>query len=221
MNDFFHLFFHQPIKLAHLLRQIGHALIERCRHYLDSRSIFTWEIEEATEKITIALEIFSHFRHFYNEERDNIPALVQRLRAQGRVTFTNSDDPSEIRQMWNPPNRIIFERVVRFERRLTSIIKIFHLIQEFSRLSRLELSAMGGRSLTIQIQNITQQFNELKAPIVSGTFGDCMDPDNAQFEKAAADFNQGVILLESKVHTRNSIDSSFREGRKRTQKAAN
>lgn len=77
----------QPVKLAHLLRQIGHALIERCRAYLDARSIFTWEIEEATEKITIALKLFGHFRHFCAEEQQNAPVLVRRLRSQVELGF--------------------------------------------------------------------------------------------------------------------------------------
>ena len=49
---------------------------------------------------------------------------------------------------------------------------------------------MGGRSLTLQIQNITQQFGELKTPIISSVYGDCMDPDNDEFDKGAAEFNQ-------------------------------
>lgn len=53
--------------------------------------------------------------------------------------------------------QIVFERVNIFERRLVIIVKIFQLIQEFSRLSRVELSSMGGRSLTVQVQNICSQ----------------------------------------------------------------
>lgn len=60
--------------------------------------------------------------------------------------------------MWNGmPHHIVFEKVSVFEKRLTIIVRIFQLIQEFSRLSRVELSAMGGRSLTVQVQNICTQ----------------------------------------------------------------
>ena len=180
-----------------MLRQVGNALIERCRIFLDSRSIFTWEIEEAMEKTAAARTIFGHFRQFYNEERENIQSLTQRLRESGRCTLSLSR--SEAKELWNPPTQIVFEKVSIFEKRLVTIVKIFQLIQEFSRLSRVELSAMGGRSLTAQVQNICTQFCDIKAPVVSGQFGDCMDPDNHQFETVAIEFQQSVQNLEEKM----------------------
>lgn len=190
-------YFRQPIKLANLLRQVGNALIDRCRVFLDSRSIFTWEIEEAMEKTAAARTIFGHFRQFYNEERENIPNLTNRLRDAKRCTLSLSR--SEAKELWNPPTQIVFEKVTIFEKRLVTIVKIFQLIQEFSRLSRVELSAMGGRSLTAQVQNICNQFCDIKAPVVSGQFGDCMDPDNHQFETVALEFQRSVIGLEEKM----------------------
>lgn len=190
-------YFRQPIKLAHLLRQVGNALIERCRIYLDSRSIFTWELEEGIEKTTAALMVFTNFRQFYYDERENVHSLTQRLRESGRSNVSFSG--SEAKDLWNPPLQIIFNKVDAFEKRLNAIINIFHLIQEFSRLSRVELSAMGGRSLTIQVQNICQQFCELKAPIISGSYGDCMDPDNQLFETAVVEFLVDVNRLEEKI----------------------
>lgn len=47
--------------------------------------------------------------------------------------------------------------------------------------------------------NFLQQFCDIKAPVVSGQFGDCMDPDNTLFETAAAEFQQGVVKLEEKM----------------------
>ncbi len=135
---------------------MGHALIERCRVFLDSRSIFTWEIEEAMEKTTAARTVFGHFRQFYTEERDNIQNLTQRLKDQGRcnVALTRV----EVKELWSAvPTPIIFEKTTIFEKRMVIIVRIFQLIQEFSRLSRVELSAMGGRSLTLQVQNICTQ----------------------------------------------------------------
>ena len=190
-------YFRQPIKLAYLLRQVGNALIERCRIYLDARSIFTWEIEESIEKTTASLMIFTHLRQFYYEERENVHSLTQRLRESGRCNVTFSG--TEAKELWNPPLEIVFDKVSAFEKRLNAIISIFYLIQEFSRLSRVELSAMGGRSLTTQVQNICQQFCEMKAPMISGAFGDCMDPDNQQFETAVVEFLDDVKRLEEKI----------------------
>ena len=190
-------YFRQPIKLGHLLRQVGNALIERCRLYLDSRSIFTWEIEEAVEKTTAALMLFTHFRQFYHEERENVHSLTQRLRQSGRSNVSFSG--TEAKELWNPPLHIVFDKVSAFEKRLGCIINIFQLIQEFSRLSRVELSAMGGRSLTTQLQNICQQFCEMKAPIISGNYGDCMDPDNQVFETAVLHFLADINQLEEKI----------------------
>lgn len=119
---------------------------------------------------------------------------IKKIFEQGRcsvnLSCTGSEEDARVLQLWAPPHQIVFERVVRFEKRLACIMNIFNLIQEFNRLSRLELSAMGGRSLTLQIQNITQQFGELKTPIISSVYGDCMDPDNDEFDKGAAEFNQ-------------------------------
>ena len=149
------------------------------------------------EKTAAARTIFGHFRQFYNEERENIQSLTQRLRESGRCTLSLSR--SEAKELWNPPTQIVFEKVSIFEKRLVTIVKIFQLIQEFSRLSRVELSAMGGRSLTAQVQNICTQFCDIKAPVVSGQFGDCMDPDNHQFETVAIEFQQSVQNLEEKM----------------------
>ena len=75
------------------------------------------------------------------------------------------------------------------------------MIQEFSRLSRVELSAMGGRSLALQVQNICTQFCDIKAPVLSGQFGDCMNPDNHQFETVATEFQQSVATLKDKMNS--------------------
>jgi hypothetical protein len=58
---------------------------------------------------------------------------------------------------------------------------------------------MGGRSLITQVQNICNQFCDLKALVVSGQFGDCMEPDNHQFETVAVEFQHSVIGLEEKM----------------------
>ena len=142
--------------MANLLRQVGHALIERCRIFLDSRSIFTWEFEEAIEKTTAARAVFGHFKQFYNEERNNIQGLVQRLTDNGRCKIPLSLE--EVKKVWDAfPIQIIFRKTTVFERRMVIIVKIFQLIHEFSRLSRVELSAMGGRSLTAQVHSICIQ----------------------------------------------------------------
>ena len=189
--------FRQPIHLAHLLRQVGDVVIERCRSFLDARSIFTWDTDEAMEKITAAQDVITSFRHFYTDEKENMAVLIERLRDRGQSRITVARQ--ETRCLWNPSEEIIFEQMKKFEKRLACIIKIFLLIQEFARLKRLEFSPMGGRSLTIQVQNICQQFIDLKSPIITGTHGDCMDPDNDLFARQSKIFLQDVSLLEEKL----------------------
>jgi len=124
--------------------------------FLDSRSIFTWEFEEAIEKTTAARAVFGHFKQFYNEERNNIQSLVQRLTDNGRCKIPLSLE--EVKKVWDAfPIQIIFRKTTIFEKRMVIIVKIFQLIHEFSRLGRVELSAMGGRSLTAQVQTICTQ----------------------------------------------------------------
>lgn len=57
---------------------------------------------------------------------------------------------------------------------------------------------MGGRNLITQVQNICNQFCDFKALVVSGQFGDCMEPDNHQFETVAVEFQHSRIGLEEK-----------------------
>ena len=141
--------------------------------------------------------ILNQFRQFYSEERENVHILTQRLRESGRCTVSVSGP--EAKQLWNPPLELIFHKVDLFDKRLACIIHIFQLIQEFSRLSRVELSSMGGRSLTAQLQIICRQFCELKAPIVGGLHGDCMDPDNQVFETAVNVFLTDIGQLENQL----------------------
>ncbi len=115
------------------------------------------------EKMTASRAVFGHFKQFFAEEKDNIQSLTLRLKDSGRCDASLS--LPEVKDLWMAiPVHIIFEKTTIFEKRMVIIGKIFKLIQEFSRLSRVELSAMGGRSLTLQVQNIcTQVYIRLKS----------------------------------------------------------
>ena len=190
--------FSQPEKLAHLLRQVGNAVINRCRNLLDARSIFTWQFEEAMEKIGAVQQVLRRLRHFLSDEKENIHVLIARLRHRSAATDPVSRVKVEAAS-WRPPEAIVFERVDRFENRLLDIVNIFNLTQQFGRLKRAEFSPMGGHSLTVQLSTINRQFSDLKSPIISGTFGDCMDPDNEPFDEYARHFLKKVALLEEKL----------------------
>ena len=174
-------YFQRPSKLALLLKKVTREMIERCCTSLDSHSLLACDLNEALEKIASAENIISCFRQHYNDEKLNIDVLAQRLIDGGRGVTGN-------KAVWDPPEYVIFETVVIFEERLATIRKILHLINRFSRLHRVEMSAMGGRNLTMQVQNICSKFLDLRSPIISGTYGDCFDPNNERFEKYSSHF---------------------------------
>ena len=57
-------------RLAVLIRQVGNALVERAREFLDPDAVFTMEPQDMLEKLGAALEVLAAYKAAYFEVRD-------------------------------------------------------------------------------------------------------------------------------------------------------
>ena len=132
-------FYNVAPRLAVLLRQIGNALVERAREFVDNEAVFTLEPADALERLSTALEVCASFKASYFETRDVSLEQVP-------------DNP------WKFQNAVIFARLDQFIERCHDLHELMTTIVQFARLERIEIGGSKGRALSASIAQMHTDF---------------------------------------------------------------
>lgn len=99
---------------------------------------------------------------------------------------------------WTFNSSAIFARLDDFLKRLGDIEWLFYTVMEFSKLEKIEIGGILGRSLSTRIINVYKEFQHL---FVSFTVraNDALEPDDNSFTADCAKFNEAITDLDSKL----------------------
>lgn len=99
---------------------------------------------------------------------------------------------------WTFNSTAVFTRLDAFLKRLTDIEWLFDTVLEFSKLEKIEIGGILGRSLSVRIINVFKEFQSL---FVSFTMraSDVLEPDDKSFVDDCNKFTESITDLDSKL----------------------
>ncbi|XP_046594204.1 dynein beta chain, ciliary [Neodiprion lecontei] len=172
-------YYQSSSKLIILLRQICNLLIQEARRFLDPSSIFQSDVDEALQRVKISRGVLEEFKCQF-ERRRNVPGM-------------KPDAPP-----WTFNPIAVFHRLDAFLKRLADIEWLFHTVLEFSKLEKIEIGGILGRSLSTRVVGVFKEFQQLFASF-SARASDVLEPDDETFAVDCKRFNDAITDLDSKL----------------------
>ncbi|KAK2575931.1 hypothetical protein KPH14_007294 [Odynerus spinipes] len=172
-------YYQSSSKVIIMLKQMCNLLIQEARRFLDPTSIFQSDVDEALQRVQISRDILEEFKRQF-EARRNMPGM-------------KPEAPP-----WSFNSGVVFMRLDAFLKRLADIEWLFNTVLEFSKLEKIEIGGILGRSLSSRITGIFKEFQQL---FVSFTVraNDVLEPDDETFAIDCAKFNRSISDLDSKL----------------------
>lgn len=99
---------------------------------------------------------------------------------------------------WNFNPSAVFHRLDAFLKRLADIEWLFDTVLEFSKLEKIEIGGILGRSLSARIVAVFKEFQQLFASF-SARANDVLEPDDESFAVDCAKFSESITELDSKL----------------------
>lgn len=99
---------------------------------------------------------------------------------------------------WTFNPSAVFYRLDAFLKRLADIEWLFHTVIEFSKLEKIEIGGILGRSLSSRIVGVFKEFQQLFASF-SARASDVLEPDDESFAVDCAKFGESITDLDSKL----------------------
>ncbi|KYN05431.1 Dynein beta chain, ciliary [Cyphomyrmex costatus] len=166
-------------KLIIMLRQICNLLIQEACRFLDPTSIFQSDVDEALQRVKISRGVLEEFKRQF-ELRKHMPGL-------------KPEAPP-----WTFNSTAVFTRLDAFLKRLADIEWLFDTVLEFSKLEKIEIGGILGRSLSARIISVFKEFQQL---FVSFTVraSDVLEPDDESFVIDCTKFAASITDLDSKL----------------------
>ncbi|XP_066581161.1 dynein beta chain, ciliary [Prorops nasuta] len=172
-------YYQSSSKLIIMFRQICNLLIQEAQRFLDPSSIFQSDVDEALQRIRISRDTLEEFKRQF-EYRKHKPGM-------------KSEAPP-----WTFSSNAVFTRLDAFLKRLADIELLFITVLEFSKLEKIEIGGILGRSLSARVIAVFKEFQHLFTPFTARA-SNVLDPDDESFAVDCANFNDSIADLDSKL----------------------
>lgn len=151
---------------------------------LDPSTLFHSDIDEATLRIQLTINILQKFRSTFDYFKEKLPTYFE-----GRLVIPWSFHPNAV-----------FERMNKFSERLNTIQWFFKTVLEFQKLEKIEIGGMKGRLLSGQIREISTEFESFFHSFASKSY-DVLEPDDLKFLEDFKEFENSIVDLDLKLST--------------------
>ncbi|XP_058791425.1 dynein beta chain, ciliary [Phymastichus coffea] len=160
-------------------KPICNLLVQEARRFLDPTLIFQSDVDEALQRVQISKDVLREFKYQF-EHHKNMPAL-------------RKEAPP-----WTFNPNAVFGRLNAFLKRLSDIEWLFDTVLEFSKLEKIEIGGVMGRSLSTRITGVYKEFQQLFAAF-STRGNDVLEPDDETFVQDCKKFSEAIVDLDSKL----------------------
>lgn len=99
---------------------------------------------------------------------------------------------------WAFNSAAVFSRLDTFLQRLSDIKWLFLTVLEFSKLEKIEIGGVLGRSLSVRIMSVYKDFQHLFA-VFTAKAADALEPDDETFSMDCKKFAEAIDGLDSKL----------------------
>ncbi|KAJ8682462.1 hypothetical protein QAD02_018254 [Eretmocerus hayati] len=172
-------YYQNSSKLIIMIRQICNLLIQEARRFLDPTLIFQSDVDEAQQRVQISKEVLEEFKRQFDKHK-GMPAR-------------RKEAPP-----WAFSHGAVFTRLNAFLKRLEDIEWLFDTVLEFSKLERLEVGGILGRSLSLRIVAVYKEFQQLFVAF-STRATDVLDPDDETFVQDCKKFGESISGFDTKL----------------------
>ncbi|XP_058534261.1 dynein axonemal heavy chain 11 [Ochotona princeps] len=183
-------FYNTPARVIVLLREFCNLFIDQATAYLSPEDLLRGEVEDALEKVQVAIRVFKTFKNSFLSCREG---LASRVPGNGEL------------RPWDFQSHLVFCRFDNFLDRLIKVEDVFVTVLEFEKLERLEFGGSKGTVLNGQIHRMSEEFTELCNVFKQSAYDPCnwedmeFESDYVTFKSKILDFNRrlGTILCEA------------------------
>ncbi|XP_052595155.1 dynein axonemal heavy chain 11 isoform X2 [Peromyscus californicus insignis] len=195
-------FYNTPARVIVLLQEFCNLFIDQARTYLSPEDLLKGEIEDALEKVQVAIRILKTFQNSFFKSREGLASY-----------FTGNTEW----RPWDFQSHLVFGRFNKFLDRLIKIEDMFVTILEFEKLERLEFGGTKGAILNAQIHVMSEEFIECCKVFQQSIYdpSDCDDmgfeSDYFRFKSQTLDFDRrlGTLLCEG-LCSCSCLESAFK-----------
>ncbi|XP_075803650.1 dynein axonemal heavy chain 11 [Microtus pennsylvanicus] len=195
-------FYNTPARVIVLLQEFCNLFIDQARTYLSPEDLLKGEIEDALEKVQVAISILRTFQNYFFKSRKGLANYFT-----GNVEW----------RPWDFQSHMVFGRFNQFLDRLTRIEDMFVTIREFEKLERLEFGGTKEAILNAQIRAMSEEFMGCCKVFQESIYdpSDCADTgfesDYFKFKSKTLDFDRrlGMLLCEG-LCSCSGLESAFK-----------
>ncbi|KAL1791277.1 dynein heavy chain 11, axonemal [Sigmodon hispidus] len=195
-------FYNTPARVIVLLQEFCNLFIDQARTYLSPEDLLKGEIEDALEKVQMAISILKTFQNSFFKSRKGL-----------RSYFTGKNEW----RPWDFQSHLVFGRFNKFLDRLIKIEDMFVTILEFEKLERLEFGGTKGAILNAQIHAMSEELMECCKVFRQSVYDPCDSDDMAfesdylKFKSKTLDFDRrlGTLLCEG-LSNCSGLESAFK-----------
>ena len=166
-------------RLVILMRAVCNDLIAQACRYVNGEEIFSIEPEEAVERLKTTLKICGAFKSFYFDTK-------------AKTVNETPENP------WRFQNSALFARLDSFLERCHDILDLTQTILQFNKLERIEIGGTKGKTLTMSVRQIYQDFIGVVAKFQNVTY-DILDVESKQFDDHFYEFRCVIKELERRL----------------------
>ncbi|KAK0087408.1 hypothetical protein PV325_001063 [Microctonus aethiopoides] len=161
--------------------------------YLNPDDLFQGDLDDNLSKVVLVLEITDYIRMLFGEFRDNVENY-----------FKSPAKPVQ----WAFHEKLIFNRLYKYEMRLKQIQNLFEIAKEYLKLERIEITGLQGKKLVEKVNDIYDEFLKTYNELGSVEY-EILLPEDEQFPE---DVEKFLIKVEEYDRRLASIfDKAFME----------
>lgn len=173
---------YDQVKLITLLKQICNLLIFEAKKFLDPSTLFHSDIDEAMQRVGLCINTMKQFMSLFKIYKLNL----------GR--FFKGREP----RLWNFDAKMVFDRLEAFKERLQTIQWFFNTVLEFSKLEKVEIGGIKGRTLSSRVTTVYSEFQQCYSTFAGKSY-DVLDPDDLSFLEDFQLFKQKIFEMDMKL----------------------
>ncbi|XP_031848127.1 dynein beta chain, ciliary [Nomia melanderi] len=154
-------------RMIALLREISNLLISQSVKYINPSTLFEGDIEENKAKISEVIPLLDFYQDTFRMFKEKIENY-----------FKGPVEPVP----WAFHEKLVFDRIQKFEKRLKEIQSLFDVVLDYLKLERIEMAGLKARSLLNMIIEIYEEFMKLYQSFGDVTY-EALSPDETQFTR--------------------------------------
>ncbi|XP_008208864.1 dynein beta chain, ciliary-like [Nasonia vitripennis] len=180
-------------RIVTLLKEISNLIILQATDFLDPHSLFQGEIEDSLLKLTRSIGVIEHFQDVFDVFRNKVPNY-----------FRHSKDPVG----WTFHEKLVFDRLLEFLKRLKELKVVLELGQEFFKLEKVEIAGLRGKKLGPMVFDIYEDFVKRYNEFGSVSY-EMLLPEDPGFDEDIQKFMKKVEEYDRRLGT--IFDQAFSE----------